>query len=112
MSEDNITSLKRRMKYHEGRVKFHESCVRSIEEAMGAVVCPYKRGQRIMVEKTTWKGLHGGEGKITEEWLIDSIEYQNWNKPPYAMYGRKIKKNGEPTSFRAREIRGTVLRVV
>ena len=116
MSKDNITSLRRRMKYHQGRVGFHEECVRSIEEAMAAVVCPYKKGQRIMVQKEVWTGLrHDGRYKnqvIAEEWFIDYVEYQNWNKPPYEMYGRKIKKNGEPTSLRPRWIRGDVLRVV
>lgn len=108
MSEDNITPLKRQRKYHQGCITFHEKRVRSIEVAMAAVVCPYRKGDRIMVEKTVWKGLRGEE-KITEEWFIDKIEYQNWNEPPYEMYGRKIKKNGEPTNFRARQIRGTVL---
>ncbi len=111
MSEVTIPSLRRQKVFHEGRIKHHESRVRSIEEAMAAVVCPYKKGQRIMVRRTLWIGM-ADEEEIAEEWFIDYVEYQNWNKPPYEMYGRKIKKNGEPTSFRPREIRGDVLRVV
>ena len=108
----SIAVLERQRTFHKGRITHHEDRVLSIEVAMAAVVCPYKRGQRIMVEKTIWKGVVGGEAKITEEWFIDYVEYQSYTKPQYAMYGRKIKKNGEPTSFRAREIRGDVLRVV
>lgn len=106
-----IPALKHQKVFHEGRIKHHEEHIRSIEEAMAAVVCPYKKGQRVMVQKSVWIGMPE-EAKITEEWFIDYVEYQDWNKPPYEMYGRKIKKNGEPTSFRPRWIRGLVVRVV
>lgn len=106
-----IPALKREKVFHQGRIKHHESRIRSIEEAMADAVCPYRKGQRVMVERTIWKGMRDEE-KIVEEWLIDKVEYQDWNNPLYEILGRKIKKNGEPTNFRSRWIRGNVLRVV